>query len=102
MHRRGPSSNSDVDVDPLPSPSAPPPSSLGMNYFSSGPRSGATTPSGSPILCAQAVNKKLELWLRRLERAHEQLDRQGVALYMWRKGQDVMVEAEAIVKDALE
>ncbi|KAM4057267.1 DEAD/DEAH box helicase [Hirsutella rhossiliensis] len=102
VHRRGPSSNSDVDFDPLPPPSAPAPTSFGMSYFSSGPRSAETTPSDSPVLGAQVVNKKLDLWLRRLERAHEELDKQGVALYTWRKGQDVMVEAEAIVKEALE
>lgn len=103
-HRRGPSSNSDVDFDPLPPPSAPAAASMpfGMSYFSSAPRSVEATPSGSPVLGAQVVNKKLELWLRRLERAHEQLDEQGVTLYTWRKGQDVMVEAEAIVKQALE
>ncbi|EQL03808.1 actin patch protein [Ophiocordyceps sinensis CO18] len=73
-----------------------------MGYFSSAPRSVATTPSDSPVLAAQVVNKKLDLWLRRLERAHELLDQQGVALYTWRKGQDVMVEAEGIIKEALQ
>lgn len=45
-----------------------------------------------------AVNKKLELWRRRLARAHEQLDHQGVALYTWRRGQDVEAEAMGIIK----
>ncbi|PNY22167.1 ATP-dependent RNA helicase DRS1, partial [Tolypocladium capitatum] len=98
----GPSSNSDVDFDPLP-PSAAPPPSLGLSYYRSGSRSGGTTPSGgSPTLGAQGVNKKLELWRRRLARAHEVLDQQGVALYTWRRGQDVCVEAVATVRQALE
>lgn len=46
------------------------------------------------------VNKKLELWLRRLERAHETLEREGVRLYTWRKGEDVVSEAVGIVKEA--
>lgn len=102
VDRRGTSSNSEVEFDPLPPPSAPAPTSFGMGYFSSAPRSVATTPSDSPVLAAQVVNKKLDLWLRRLERAHELLDQQGVALYTWRKGQDVMVEAEGIIKEALQ
>ena len=49
----------------------------------------------------QGVNKKLELWRRRLARAHEQLDGLGVALYTWRRGNDVIAEAEGIIKRAL-
>ncbi|SPO00600.1 related to actin cytoskeleton organization and biogenesis [Cephalotrichum gorgonifer] len=49
-----------------------------------------------------AVNKKLELWRRRLERAQDVLEGKGVALYTWRRGQDVMHEAEGIVRAALE
>lgn len=45
-----------------------------------------------------AVNKKLELWRRRLVRAHDQLDHLGVALYTWRRGQDVEAEAIGIIK----
>jgi ATP-dependent RNA helicase DDX27 len=48
------------------------------------------------------VNKKLEMWKRRLARAHEQLDQQGVQLYTWRRGQDVVAEAVGIVKKAME
>lgn len=48
-----------------------------------------------------AVNKKLELWLRRLERAHEVLDREGVRLYTWRRGQDVVLEAVGLVKEVV-
>ncbi|KAM7186918.1 putative actin patch protein 1 [Naviculisporaceae sp. PSN 640] len=50
---------------------------------------------------SDAVNKKLELWHRRLARAHEILDEQGVPLYTWRRGEDVIKEAEGIVKEAL-
>ena len=49
-----------------------------------------------------SVNKKLELWRRRLERAQEVLEEQGVALYTWRRGQDVMREAVGIVRAELE
>ncbi|PHH66157.1 hypothetical protein CDD81_220 [Ophiocordyceps australis] len=68
-------------------------------------RSGASTPprgSSSPTLTPQGGNKKLELWRRRLVRAQEQLDGQGVALYTWRRGQDVIEEAAAIVQDELQ
>jgi hypothetical protein len=51
---------------------------------------------------ATGVNKKLELWRRRLARAHEILDEQGVALYTWRRGYDVIEEATGIIKAALE
>ncbi|KAK3369203.1 hypothetical protein B0T24DRAFT_532343 [Lasiosphaeria ovina] len=49
----------------------------------------------------QTINKKLDLWRRRLARAHETLDGLGVALYTWRRGEDVIAEAEGLVKDAL-
>lgn len=77
--------NSDVDFDPLPgSPSG----------------SVATAASGGNV--APSVNKKLEIWRRRLARAHEILDQQGIQLYTWRRGDDVIAEAEGIVKQALE
>lgn len=47
------------------------------------------------------VNKKLELWRRRLERAHDVLDREGVRLYTWRRGEDVVLEAVGIVREAI-
>lgn len=47
------------------------------------------------------VNKKLELWRRRLERAHDLLDREGVMLYTWRRGDDVILEAVGLVREAL-
>jgi ATP-dependent RNA helicase DDX27 len=46
-------------------------------------------------------NKKVDLWLRRLARAHSILDAQGVKLYTWRRGEDVIAEAEGIVRAAL-
>lgn len=47
------------------------------------------------------VNKKLEIWMRRLAEAHESLEKQGVKLYTWREGRDVVAEAEGIVREAL-
>jgi hypothetical protein len=88
LQTRRATANSDVDFDPLPGSSYPP----------SG--SGATTPAGGNL--APAVNKKVEIWRRRLARAHEMLDQQGVQLYTWRKGDDVIAEAEGIVKQAME
>lgn len=103
-------SNSDVDFDPLPPSSAAPyamsssSSSLGPGaYGRSGARSGGTnTPAGGGSPTLGPVNKKLELWRRRLARAHEVLDAQGVRLYTWRRGQDVEAEAVGIVRQALE
>ncbi|RFU79134.1 hypothetical protein TARUN_3083 [Trichoderma arundinaceum] len=93
---RGASSNSDVDFDPLPPSLAPVPAATGLSFYRPNSRSGNTSPSGSPTM--GAVNKKLELWRRRLARAHDQLDQLGVALYTWRKGQDVEAEAVGIIK----
>ncbi|TQS34037.1 hypothetical protein Golomagni_05598 [Golovinomyces magnicellulatus] len=93
--------NSDIDFDPLP-PAASAVPSTGMSYYRSSSRSGGTTPTGSPILGAQGVNRKLELWRRRVARAHEVLETQGIVLYTWRQGQDVSAEAVGIVKRALE
>lgn len=100
-HNRGVSFNSDVDFDPLP-PAANPPPAAGLSYYRSGSRSGVATPSGSPTIGAQGVNKKVDLWRRRVARAHEQLDQLGVTLYTWRKGQDVSAEAAAIIKRAFD
>lgn len=99
--KRSQTFNSDVaDFDPLPSSASgqPPPFAPGR----SGTRSNGDTPGGSPTLGPQTVNKKLELWKRRLARAHEELDKRGVQLYTWRRGSDVIAEAEGIVKQALE
>lgn len=49
----------------------------------------------------EPYNKKIDLWVQRLERAHEVLDRVGVQLYTWRRGGDVIKEAEGIVREAL-
>ncbi|KAK3322615.1 hypothetical protein B0H66DRAFT_473176, partial [Apodospora peruviana] len=51
---------------------------------------------------AATMNKKMDLWRRRLARAHEILGEQGVPLYTWRRGEDVIKEAEGIVRDAME
>lgn len=94
--RRGtgtPSSrNSDVDFDPLPSSTFPQ-----TQTFQTSSLSRTTTRSASPT-DSQPVNKKLELWRRRLARAHEQLEGSGVQLYTWRRGQDVVEEAVGIVR----
>lgn len=92
------STSLDLDFEPLPPPKTTPPP---FGTSRSGNRSGNITPSTSPTLGPQVVNKKLELWRRRLARAHEQLDGLGVSLYTWRKGQDVINEAEGIIKQAL-
>ncbi|KAK0738615.1 hypothetical protein B0T18DRAFT_333874 [Schizothecium vesticola] len=49
----------------------------------------------------EPYNKKIDLWMQRLERAHEVLEKAGVQLYTWRRGSDVIKEAEGIVRDAL-
>ena len=92
-------SNSDIDFEPLgPSAAPPPPVRTGTR---SAPRSPNISPSGSPQLGPQsAINRKLELWRRRVARAQEQLDHLGVALYTWRRGQDVIKEAVGIVQQA--
>ncbi|KAM0346438.1 hypothetical protein ACHAPU_005502 [Fusarium lateritium] len=90
----------DVDYDPLPPPSANVPQSFGSAGSLYRPDASAST-GGSPTMTPIAVNKKLELWKRRLARAHEQLDGLGVALYTWRRGNDVIAEAEGIVKRTL-
>ncbi|KFA55759.1 hypothetical protein S40293_01875 [Stachybotrys chartarum IBT 40293] len=93
---RDKSSNSDIDFDPLPPAAVVPPN---VSYSRTGTRSASGTPTGSPTM--GPANRKLDLWRRRLARAHEALDQQGVALYTWRRGQDVMHEAVGIVQGAL-
>lgn len=101
--------NSDLDFDPLDLGSssanvnagaAP----SGMSYYrGASSRSGASTPTGSPILGAQSgINRKVDLWRRRVARAHEILEAQGVVLYTWKKPQDVSAEAAAIVSRELQ
>jgi hypothetical protein len=83
--------NSDVpEMEPLPTVSGGYPTSISET---------ATPPNGAAVTAA--VNKKVGLWLQRLARAHETLDEQGVKLYTWRKGDDVIAEAEGIVRDAI-
>lgn len=59
------------------------------------------TASGSGGGANSPVNKKLEIWQRRLAEAHDLLEKQGVKLYTWREGKDVVAEAEGIVREAL-
>ncbi|KAK7909236.1 hypothetical protein PG985_015114 [Apiospora marii] len=97
--RRG-TGNSDVDsnMENLPAPSFYNPS-YGNGYNAKSPSarsSGASSPSSM-----EPVNKKLELWRRRLERAQERLEREGVALYTWRRGEDVIREADGLVRGAM-
>ncbi|KAH6849687.1 hypothetical protein B0I37DRAFT_396602 [Chaetomium sp. MPI-CAGE-AT-0009] len=83
--------NSDVpEMEPLPTVSGGYPTSISET---------GTPPNGAAATAA--VNKKVGLWLQRLARAHETLDEQGVKLYTWRKGDDVIAEAEGIVKEAM-
>lgn len=83
--------NSDVaEMEPLPSASGAYAASIVET---------ATQPNGTAATAA--VNKKVDLWLRRLSRAHEILDGQGVKLYTWRRGDDVIAEAKGIVREAL-
>jgi ATP-dependent RNA helicase DDX27 len=76
---------------PLPKSLAPPPSGI--------PRSNAASPA--PSINDPALDKKVQLWRTRLDRAQETLDRLGVALYTWRRGQDVIEEAVGIVQRAM-
>ncbi|CAI4218065.1 unnamed protein product [Parascedosporium putredinis] len=77
------------------------------------PRMSGTPPNGPAATASEwnsqgqqqgnaTVNKKLELWRRRLARAQEILDDQGVQLYTWKRGYDVMDEATGIIRRALE
>ncbi|KAG7112320.1 hypothetical protein HYQ44_010515 [Verticillium longisporum] len=95
--RQRPAADEDVDFDPLPSSSFVPPP-VGPRRTNTQSTSG--TPSGSPPLGATAVNKKVELWNRRLQRAHETLAAHGVRLYTWRRGDDVVAEAVGLVEQA--
>jgi phosphatidate phosphatase APP1 len=101
QQRDSTNSNTDLpETDAFPSPALP------RRYTNTQPGSQAgiapetaTPPNGTTA--AAAINKKVDLWLRRLARAHETLDAQGVKLYTWRRGEDVIAEAEGIVKEAL-
>jgi hypothetical protein len=90
MASRRRTGDSNVDSDPLP----------GAKRSSS---SGGTTPpsGGGGSLSRAPLNKKLELWRRRLDRAQDTLGHHGVPLYTWRRGEDVVVEAVGIVKEMM-
>lgn len=47
------------------------------------------------------INKKLDMWNRRWARAKELLQKEGVVLGSWRKGEDVSDEAVRLVERAL-
>jgi phosphatidate phosphatase APP1 len=81
-----------TDMDPLPVVSGAYPASFPGT---------ATPPQTAGPAATAAINKKVDLWLRRLARAHEILDAQGVKLYTWRRGEDVIAEAEGIVREAM-
>ncbi|KAH7041435.1 uncharacterized protein B0I36DRAFT_226472, partial [Microdochium trichocladiopsis] len=49
----------------------------------------------------QPVDRKVELWQARVQRAHDTLDDLGVPLYTWRRGGDVIDVAEGIIKRAM-
>ncbi|KAI1378446.1 actin patch protein 1 [Hypoxylon crocopeplum] len=80
--------DSEGEFEPL-----PPAASSGFSTGMYGSGNGNSSP---PI-----VNKKLDLWRRRLQRAQEVLDRHGVALYTWRRGDEVVDEAVGIVRECL-
>jgi phosphatidate phosphatase APP1 len=84
QHQRRSTTDSDVgSMEPLP-PTAYPSDAYSANSSTDGP-----------------LNKKVDLWLRRLQRAHETLDREGVALYTWRRGGDVIEEAVGLVRNTM-
>ncbi|KAI5867884.1 hypothetical protein GGS23DRAFT_601896 [Durotheca rogersii] len=94
--------NSDLDsLDSLQLPPAVAPDfSAYDGRSSSSSVNGGSLGSGaaSPVAGMGAPNKKADLWLRRLQRAQEALDHQGVVLYTWRRGDEVVKEAVGIVK----
>ncbi|KAI0840342.1 actin patch protein 1 [Hypoxylon sp. FL0890] len=83
--------NSETDFELLP------PAAASTMY---GNGSGSSSGNGTPT--PPTLNKKLDLWRRRLQRAQETLDRQGVALYTWRRGDEVVDEAVGIVEACLQ
>ncbi|OTA60072.1 actin patch protein 1 [Hypoxylon sp. EC38] len=88
--------NSDSDFEPLP------PAAAASTVYGNGSGGGSGSSSGSGTPTPTTVNKKVDLWRRRLQRAQETLDRQGVALYTWRRGDEVVDEAVGIVRACLE
>ncbi|KAL0932095.1 actin patch protein [Colletotrichum truncatum] len=100
-NRRRLSSNDDIDFEALPPSAASQPPPFAKTKSGS-MKSGATSPTlGSPTLGPTYPNRKHELWMRRLQRAQEILENHGVALYTWRRGDDVVAEAVGMVKEEL-
>ncbi|KAI1114551.1 hypothetical protein F5Y14DRAFT_163460 [Nemania sp. NC0429] len=85
----------DPDVDPDPLPKGPTRSSTTGSAGTMTPPSAGGSPGQGPL------NKKLELWRRRLERAQDTLSQHGVPLYTWRRGEDVVAEAVGIVRETM-
>ncbi|GAP88924.1 putative actin patch protein [Rosellinia necatrix] len=94
MPSRRRTGNSDIDFDPLGS------SAIRRSNTDSPVTTTQSSASGSPN--QEPLNKKLELWRRRLERAEDILSQHGVPLYTWRRGEDVVTEAIGIVRQTLE
>ncbi|KAI1419165.1 hypothetical protein F5Y12DRAFT_779278 [Xylaria sp. FL1777] len=78
----------DMDSDFLPSTAA----------IRSSNSPGTTTP---PTPSQGPLNKKVELWRRRLDRAQDILSQHGVPLYTWRRGEDVVAETIGIVRETM-
>jgi phosphatidate phosphatase APP1 len=89
MASRRQTGDSDIDLDPLPGAAG------------GGVSPGKTTPPGGSSPNQGPLNKKLELWRRRLDRAQDTLGQQGVPLYTWRRGEDVVADAVGIVKEIM-
>lgn len=89
--------DSDLDSDILP----PPMYTTSTTYNSNG-GNGNGGGNGGGNGTTTPPNKKLDLWRRRLQRAQDTLDREGVALYTWRRGDEVIDEALGIVRSCME
>ncbi|KAI0544312.1 hypothetical protein F4679DRAFT_42141 [Xylaria curta] len=86
----------DLDLDFDPPITA---NTVRSNTNSSGTSTPPITAGGSPN--EGPLNKKLELWRRRLERAQDTLSQLGIPLYTWRRGEDVVMEATGIVEEGM-
>lgn len=62
--------------------------------------SAAANEGGSSEAAAPLINKREELWKRRLARAREALDGTGIVLRVWREGGDVAKDATELVDRA--